>query len=194
MGFVFYPPSPRHVEIETARYLCSYLPDHVTAVGLFVNPTDQDIEAVLNELPLGMIQLHGNEPPERVQKIKDEFKLPVMKALPIVSKENLSKASTYDGIADWLLFDSPPFIPPVNGGEMGGLPGGNGIAFDWSILEGYSEQSPWMLAGGLTPQTVAEAMKLTNPYGVDVSSGVENIPGVKSIEKIRSFIQAVKEA
>ncbi|MCI5061032.1 MAG: phosphoribosylanthranilate isomerase [Alphaproteobacteria bacterium] len=184
VGFVFFSPSPRYVDIEKARYLCSYLPEHVTAVGLFVNPLDQDLEVVLNQVPLGMIQLHGDESSGRIEAVKERFNLPVIKALPIATKEDLSRASIYDGIADWLLFDAK--------GET--LPGGNGQNFDWSILKDYSGQSPWMLAGGLTPENVTQAIHQINPYGLDVSSGVESSSGVKDAQKIRSFIQAVKKA
>lgn len=184
IGLVFYPPSPRHVEIEVAKYLTSQVPDNVEIVGLFVNPNDQTLLEVLNDVPLSMIQLHGGERPERVREIKETFNLPVMKAVPIEHKEDLESITQYEDVADWLLFDA-------KGKE---LPGGNGIAFDWSILKDYSGSKPWMLAGGLTPDNVAEALKVLSSDAVDVSSGVESTPGQKDPHKIESFLKCVKRA
>lgn len=184
IGLVFYPPSPRHVEIAVAKYLTSQVPDGIEIVGLFVNPDNQTLQEVLNEVPLSMIQLHGDESPHRVNEIKTKFNIPVMKALPIETAEDLKAAKFYDDVTDWLLFDAK--------GEE--LPGGNGIAFDWTILADYKGIRPWFLAGGLTPNNVQEAIQITNTMAVDVSSGVESAPGVKNVKKIRSFISAVKQA
>lgn len=184
IGLVFYPPSPRHVEIEVAAYLAKQIPSPIQIVGLFVNPTDQDLEQVLNEVPLTMIQLHGDESPIRVQHIKEKFKLPVIKAVPIQNNDDVIKAKDYGGIADWLMFDAK--------GEE--LPGGNGIAFDWNILKDYQGKSPWFLAGGLTPDNVGEALSLLSPDAVDVSSGVESASSIKDINKIQAFLKAVKKA
>jgi phosphoribosylanthranilate isomerase len=184
IGFVFYPASPRHVEIEVAKYLCTQIPDHIEIVGLFVNPNDPTLQKVINEVPLTMIQLHGNERPSRVAEIKEHFKLPLIKAFSIENKNDLDKAFEYEGLIEWYLFDAK--------GEA--LPGGNGISFDWSILENYKSEIPWMLAGGLTPENVNEALKTTTPNAVDVSSGVESSAGVKDASKIRAFLKAVKQA
>lgn len=183
VGLVFYPPSPRHVEIEVASYLAHQIPDHVEIVGLFVNPNDQTLQEVLNAVPLSMIQLHGGERPERVAEIKKNFGLPVIKALSIENEDDLKKAQEYES-ADWLLFDA----------KGKALPGGNGIAFDWSVLSDYKSTIPWMLAGGLNPENVIEAIKITHAPAVDVSSGVESAAGEKDITKIQAFISAVKKA
>lgn len=184
IGLVFYPASPRHVEVEVAKYLASFTPDTIEIVGLFVNPSDEILSQVLKQVPLNMIQLHGNETAERVTEVKQKFNIPVMKALSIESADDLNNARQYDAVADWLLFDAK--------GED--LPGGNGETFDWNILEGYRGTKPWMLAGGLTPDNVRDAMQETGAYAVDVSSGVELSAGIKDETKIRSFIEAVKQA
>lgn len=185
IGFVFYEPSPRHLEIETAKYLTSQIPDYIQKVGLFVEPDDSYLTQVLNEVSLDMIQLHGKESPERVQEIKEKFSLPVMKAFPIEMAEDIEVSHAYKNNADWFLFDAK--------GEE--LPGGNGISFDWNILKDYQSDTPWMLAGGLTAENVAEALSITSPDAVDVSSGVEtSTAGEKDVNKIRSFILAAKKA
>ena len=184
VGLVFYPPSPRHVELETAKYLASFIPDHIEIVGLFVNPDNDLLAETLRNVPLTMIQLHGDEPPERVTEIKGKFNIPVMKALPIEKAEDLKAAKAYDQVADWLLFDAK--------GEN--LPGGNGISFDWNILADYRGRLPWFLAGGLSPENIAEAIKIAKPPAVDVSSGVESAAGIKDVDKIQAFISAVKQA
>lgn len=184
VGLVFYLPSPRHVEIEVAAYLANQVPGSVEVVGLFVDPDNKTLQQVLDSVPLTMIQLHGDETPERISDIKKTFNIPVMKALPVETSEDLKAAPAYDAVADWLLFDAK--------GEE--IPGGNGIAFDWAILKDYRGTKPWMLAGGLTPDNVAEAVKITGAHAVDVSSGVESAPGQKDPDKIRSFLKAVKKA
>lgn len=184
IGLVFYPPSPRHLELEVARYLANTIPETVTTVGLFVDPDDKTLETTLNVVPLNVIQLHGNETPERVAEIKDKFDLPVMKAISVSTKMDIESASSYEGIVDWMLFDAK--------GEI--LPGGNGIAFDWTLLSEYQGATPWMLAGGLTPDNVLEALSIASPDAVDVSSGVETAKGVKDVAKIHSFLKAVKQA
>lgn len=184
IGLVFYPPSPRHVEIEVAKYLASQIPDEIKIVGLFVNPDNQTLQEVLNEVPLSMIQLHGSETPERVQEIKENFNLPIIKALAIETPDDLEKTKEYERIVDWFLFDAKPTT----------LPGGNGEAFDWTIMKDFQSNTPWFLAGGLTPENVSKALKITNAPAVDVSSGVEGAPGLKDMQKIRSFISAVKQA
>jgi phosphoribosylanthranilate isomerase len=183
-GFVFYSPSPRNVDIEMAQYLAKQVPDHIGRVGLFVDPDDDLLAQVLNTVPLTMIQLHGDETPDRVGQIKRKFDIPVMKALPIENADSLGSIAAYEDPADWLLFDAK--------GEK--LPGGNGIAFDWSILKDYQGAKPWMLAGGLTPENVGDALSLLSPDAVDVSSGVESAPGEKDPVKIEAFLKAVKKA
>ncbi len=185
IGFVFYEPSPRHLEIETAKYLSSQVPDTVKTVGLFVNPDDDYLTQVLNEVPLDFIQLHGHETSERALKIKEKFKRPIIKSFPISSKKDLSAIKDFDGIANWLLFDAKPET----------LPGGNGKSFDWNILKDFKSKTPWMLAGGLNPDNVTSAIRILNPDAVDVSSGVETATqGKKDTNKIHSFILAAKKA
>ncbi len=188
IGLVFYPPSPRNIEPEVAQYLAGFIPKNVQIVGLFVNPTNQQIETTLYHVPDLIIQLHGDETADQIQKIKDKYNRPIIKSIPIETRTDLKKADEYQNIADWLLFDAK--------GEK--LPGGNGIVFDWSILSDYTRHTPFMLAGGITPENVQEAIKIVKPDAVDVSSGVESAPekknGVKDADKIRSFILAAKSA
>ena len=184
IGFVSYPPSPRHVELEVAQYLASFIPAHVQIVGLFVNPTNKSLQEFIQAVPLNMIQLHGDETPVRVTEIKERFGLPVMKAISIADKGDLEKVKNYTNHCDWLLFDAK--------GEA--LPGGNGVAFDWTILKDFECSIPWMLAGGLTSENVGEALSIVTPTAVDVSSGVESEKRVKDLDKITSFLDAVKRA
>lgn len=184
IGLVFYPPSPRHIEIAVAKYLTTQVPETTEIVGLFVNPNDQTLQEVLNEVPLSMIQLHGGERPSRVAEVKENFGLPVIKALSIDTADDLNKAANYNDVADWLLFDAKPDA----------LPGGNGEAFDWSLLKHYKSDTPWMLAGGLASDNVLHAIQETKAQAVDVSSGVESASGIKDAAKIEAFISAVKQA
>lgn len=185
IGLVFFRRSPRFLSIETAAELMSGIPRTVTSVGLFVDPTDSQIEKALKAMRLGMIQLHGKETPARVAVIRRKFNVPVMKALGVSARADVLAASEYHGAADWLLFDAKP-IPAAP------RPGGNAMAFDWPLMKAFNGSLPWMLAGGLTAKNVASAVKASGAGAVDVSSGVETSPGVKSPAKIRSFIKAVR--
>ncbi len=180
VGLVFHAPSPRHVEIEVATYLASYVPDSVKVVGLFVDPGDKMLTEILANVRLDMIQLHGNENPERVADIKAKFGKPVIKALSIASPEDVAGIAAYEAVADWVMLDSRG--------------GGTGKSFDWKLLDGATFTKPWMLAGGLTPGIVGGAIKRLKPTAVDVSSGVESARGIKDAEKIRAFIKAAKDA
>ena len=184
-GLVFYPRSPRHLSIPEGASLARSAPPHITTVGLFVDPDDEMLGHTLAAAPLGMIQLHGDESPKRVQEIRVRTGLPVMKALKIAAPEDLSVLPSYEAVADWILFDAK---------STGALPGGNGIAFDWQILKDLKLKKPWMLSGGLTAENVAVALASLQPTAVDVSSGVEDTPGVKSPDKIRAFVTASKTA
>lgn len=184
VGFVFYPPSPRALTPEAAAALAALVPSSIQRVGLFVDPQDGEIEAVLARVPLTMLQLHGGETPERLAAIRHRFGLPVMKAIGLAEPADLDAAAGYLTSADWLLFDAKP---PR---EAGALPGGNARAFDWAMLAGRSWPLPWMLSGGLTAETLAEAVRVTGARVVDVSSGVEDRPGVKNPERIRAFLEA----
>lgn len=178
IGLVYYPKSPRFVKSDAEKL---YEAADGRAVGLFVDPTDND----LYDSPFDMIQLHGEETPKRVRIIKEEFDCPVIKALRIGSPEDLAQIPLYEAVADWLLIDSKP--------SNASLPGGTGHQFDWNLLRNYSFTKPWMLAGGLSAKTVGEAIALLNPTAVDVSSGVEDAPGAKNPDKIKEFTQKVHD-
>lgn len=186
-GFVFFRRSPRYVTAEAAGVLVNVLPRSVTAVGLFVNPTDAELETVLSHARLGMIQLHGHETPERVDKVRLLSGLPVIKAVGVSTARDVLAAKAYEDHADWLLFDAKP---PKDATR----PGGNALAFDWTLLKTYAGKTPWMLAGGLTRANVAAAVKASGARAVDVSSGVEIAPGVKSPTKIRAFLKTALAA
>jgi phosphoribosylanthranilate isomerase len=183
VGFVTYPKSPRHISTETMRTLGTRVPKNVTRVGLFVDPDDVLLDEKLATGALDMLQLHGAETPERVAAIKQRIGKPVMKAIKVAATGDVEHGiKTYAGVADRLMFDAAEGI----------LPGGNAKAFDWTILSGRSVPVPWFLAGGLTPENVAEAVRVTGARAVDVSSGVEASRGVKSIDRIRAFLEQVK--
>lgn len=185
LGVVFFEKSPRHVSIDRAAEVLEFVPEEVLRVGLFVDPDDRFLDQAMNNLRLDLFQLHGKETPERVEAIRLEYGMPVIKALGVSSAADLDAAAAYAEVADWLLFDAKP---PVDADR----PGGNAAAFDWSLLKGRKFACPWILAGGLTPENVAEAIKLSGAKAVDVSSGVESAPGVKDAAKIEAFIKAVR--
>lgn len=188
LGFVFFPRSPRNVEPDRAAELVRRVPTGVRTVALLVDPDDTTLDRVLSTVPVDLIQVHGHETPERVAAIKARFATPVMKAFRIGTAADLDAAQAFDGVADRLLFDAQP--PKT----AGALPGGNGVSFDWTLLTGRSWNTPWMLSGGLTPDTVAEAIRATGARAVDVSSGVEDTPGHKDPARIRAFLKAVAAA
>lgn len=183
VGFVFFAKSPRNVRIAQARALALTVPEGVAKVALTVDATDAELEAILAEVPLDMVQLHGCETPERVAQVRARFGLPVMKAVGVAGATDLPKLTDYGRVADQLLVDAKA----PEGAE---LPGGNGLPFDWRLIAGRRWPVPWMLAGGLTPGNVAEAIRLTGARQVDVSSGVESAPGVKDAALIQAFIAA----
>ena len=185
LGFVFFPKSPRAVTPEVASDLAALVPVGVARVGLFVNPDDALLAQVLAIVPLDIIQLHGSETPERVAQVKEQFGLPVMKAVGISGPDDLGQLTDYGLVADMLLVDAKP-------PKDAALPGGNGLAFDWRLLVGRHWLRPWMLAGGLTPDNVAEAVRLTGAPVVDVSSGVESAPGIKDSQLIADFVAAAQ--
>ena len=185
VGFVFFPPSPRHVAIDTAKALALTLPTGVRSVGLFVDPTDAQLDAVTGRVQLDMIQLHGAETPQRVAEIKGKYALPIIKAIPVNDAEDITAARDYEDHVDWLLFDAKP---PAGSD----VPGGTGQSFDWALLKGLEFSKPWMLSGGLSADNVSDALSVLFPDAVDVSSGVESSRGEKDIEKISAFLAAVK--
>ncbi len=185
VGFVFYPRSPRAIAPPMAAELARLLPTGVRSVGLFVDPDDEFLEHVTGQVPLDLIQLHGGETPRRIAEIKGRYALPVMKAIRVGGPEDLTAAMEAAEVSDRLLFDAKP---PA---KVSALPGGNGIAFDWTILAGRSWPRPWMLSGGLTADNVAEAVRVTGATEVDVSSGVEDRPGHKDPALVRAFLSTV---
>ncbi|AQS48388.1 N-(5'-phosphoribosyl)anthranilate isomerase [Thioclava nitratireducens] len=186
VGFVFFPKSPRHLEIAEARELAQEVEPGIAKVGLVVNPSDELLTEITEAVPLDMIQLHGSETPERVSEIRAKFGLPVMKAVGVADAADLPKIADYEAVADQILLDAKP-------PKEAELPGGNGLSFDWRLIAGRKWEKPWMLAGGLTPENVAEAILLAGARQVDVSSGVESAPGVKDPEKIRAFVHAARQ-
>lgn len=186
LGFVFFPKSPRHVTLAEAAALAVEVPPGVAKVALVVDADDAALEALTATVPVDMIQLHGREDPARVREVRARWGLPVMKAVGIAGAGDLAKIDLYAGVADQLLIDAKP-------PEGADLPGGNGLAFDWRLLAGRRWPVPWMLAGGLTPGNVAEAVRLTGARQVDVSSGVESAPGVKDEGLVRAFVAAAQE-
>lgn len=185
LGFVFFERSPRAVTPAQAAALATDLPPGLARVGLFVNPDDDVLRDTLATAPLDIIQLHGAETPQRVAQVKALTGLPVMKAVGVAVPGDLDGLWDYGLVADMLLIDAK--APPG-----AALPGGNGLPFDWRLLSGRRILKPWLLAGGLTPDNVAEALRLTGASGVDVSSGVEATPGVKDPALIRAFCAAAR--
>jgi phosphoribosylanthranilate isomerase len=183
VGFVFYPPSPRSVTPEEAKPLASSVAPGITRVGVFVDPDDAMLAAVLAKVPLDMLQFHGSETPERLVAIKERFRLKIMKAIKVAGEIDLQAARDYFAIADWLMFDAKP---PK--GHHGALPGGNAVAFDWKLLRQRNWPLPWMLSGGLTVDNLSDAASISRAEIVDVSSGVERRPGEKDPDKIRAFL------
>jgi len=193
IGFVFYEKSPRNISPEQAAKLAAKIPATVTICGVFVDPTDEQLDSTLGHIPLDLIQLHGAESPRRVREIRKQFKRPVMKAIAVASSEDIGhedikSAKTYENAADMLLFDAKA---PAS--RPDGLPGGNGLPFDWHLMKSHHGSIPWMLSGGLDATNLAAAMAISGAVMVDVSSGVENKPGEKSITKINSFMAALRK-
>ncbi len=185
VGFVFFPKSPRHLELDAARTLALEVPEGIAKVALTVNATDAELDRLIDRVPLDMLQLHGHETPERVSDVKARFGLPVMKAVGVADEGDLPALVEYGQVADQILVDAKP-------PRDSDLPGGNGLIFDWRLIAGRRWPVPWMLAGGLTPENVAEAIRLTGAAQVDVSSGVERAPGVKGAAKILDFVAAAQ--
>ncbi len=183
VGFVFFPKSPRNVTIQQARDLAVDVPLGVAKVALTVNADNDLLDAITGAVPLDMIQLHGSESRERVTEVKARYGLPVMKVVGLSSADDLARIADYETVADQILVDA-------KAPKDADLPGGNGLSFDWRLLEGREWAVPWMLAGGLHAGNVAEAIARTGARQVDLSSGVESAPGVKDPAKIREFMQA----
>jgi phosphoribosylanthranilate isomerase len=184
-GLVFHPRSPRHLMPEAARSLAQRLRGRVRLVALVVDPRDEDVVHVMSTAVPDFLQLHGSESPARVSEIREKFGIPVIKVLPIAEPSDFASLPAYEEAADMLLFDAKP---PANADRAGG----HGVAFDWQLLRSRTISRPWFLAGGLSSENVSRAIAASNAPGVDVSSGVETAPGVKSPEMIQSFIAAAR--
>ena len=183
LGFVFYPRSPRALTIERAAELAQDVPADRTTVGVFVDPDDRLLDRVLTRAPLKALQLHGAESPERVGAIRAQTGRIVIKALQVADALDLASVADHAAVADLLLFDARPPRDP------GRLPGGNGLAFDWRLLQDLRVRCPWLLSGGLSAANLAAAVALCGARAVDVSSGVEARPGTKDPQKIRRFLE-----
>jgi phosphoribosylanthranilate isomerase len=187
VGFVFFPPSPRHLAFEAARVLGGRVQGRAGKVALTVDADDEMLRAVVEALAPDLLQLHGSESPARVAAVRAHFGLPVMKALPIAERNDLARIDLYKTVADGLIFDA-------RAPQDATRPGGLGQPFDWTLLKGIDPGIPFMLSGGLDAGNVAEALRITRAPGVDVSSGVERAPGEKDADKIRAFIHAARAA
>jgi phosphoribosylanthranilate isomerase len=187
VGFVFFAPSPRHVAFDTARALGQRVRGRAQKVALSVDADDAMLDAVVDALRPDLLQLHGKETPARLAALRQRFGLPVMKAIAVATKGDLAAVATYKSSADRLLFDA-------RAPREATRPGGLGKAFDWRLLENLDPGLPFMLSGGLDPDNVGDALRITRAPGVDVSSGVERAPGEKDPDKIRAFIRAARQA
>ncbi|WNV07482.1 phosphoribosylanthranilate isomerase [Tardiphaga sp. 709] len=185
VGFVFFPPSPRHVTLDVARALGKQAKGRAVKVALSVDADDADLENSIDALRPDILQLHGKESVARVRDIKQKFSLPVMKALAVETRADLAALPGYAAVCDRILFDAKP---PKDATRPGGL----GAVFDWHLLEGLDLKLPFMVSGGLTAANVAEALRITRAGGVDISSGVESAPGIKDPDMIRAFIRAAR--
>lgn len=185
-GFVFFPPSPRNLTPRDAAGLGERGQGRIKRVGLFVDADDALIGEAIAAAGLDVLQLHGEEGPERTAQVRARFGLPVWKALPVASAGDVGRAAAYRDAADLILFDAKT--------PKGALPGGMGLTFDWNLLAGDKGPLPWGLAGGLTPDNVAAAIRATGAPLVDTSSGVESAPGVKDAAKIAAFCSAARSA
>jgi phosphoribosylanthranilate isomerase len=187
-GFVYFPASPRHLELPRASSLRALLPPNLPAVSVLVDADDALIGNIISTVKPDYLQLHGKETPERVRVIKSKFPgIKLIKAVSVSASDDVARALGYDA-ADMLLFDArPPELP-------GMLPGGNGLSFDWQLLKNRQFPKPWMLSGGLNADNVAEAVRLSGAAAVDVSSSIESSPGVKDPDLIHAFINAARAA
>ncbi|HEY1745409.1 MAG TPA: phosphoribosylanthranilate isomerase [Xanthobacteraceae bacterium] len=186
VGFVFFPPSPRNISIDTARTFSTQVHGRAQKVALTVDADDALLDAIVRALQPDILQFHGKEQPDRIATVKKRFGLPVMKAIAIEERADVATAAVYAPLVDRLLFDA-------RAPRAATRPGGLGKPFDWRLLQGLNPGVPFMLSGGLNAANVAEAMGITSAPGVDVSSGVERAPGEKDIAKIRAFVRAARE-
>ena len=182
LGFVFFRASPRSICVDQAKYLMDSVPPGVLKVALTVNGSDELFEKIVKNTSVDLFQFHGKESPERITQIKTRFKLKIIKAIPISSESDVNASKVFESYADYLMFDAKP----IQGSSR---PGGNAHSFDWRLLKGFTCSIPWILAGGLSPKNLKNAVKTSGTSFVDVSSGVEISPGIKDPKKIKAFIQ-----
>ena len=182
-GFVFFPASPRNLTPKEAAELTKGVPEGVIRVGLTVDADNALLAEIASVAKVDMVQLHGAETPARTNEVRERFGLPVIKVLAVQGPDDLAAAKAYQGVADRLMFDAKP-------PEDASRPGGNARTFDWRMLKNQTFALPWLLAGGLTAENLTEAVKTSGAVAVDVSSGVEDAPGVKNVDKIRAFLAA----
>lgn len=185
MGLNFFPRSPRYVALDLARELALAAPVGLAKVALVVDADDAALDAIVDAMPLDMLQLHGHESPDRVAQVRARYGLPVMKVIGVADEGDLAPLLEFSLAADQIMIDAKPPKGAV-------LPGGNGVAFDWRLVAQRRWLRPWMLAGGLTPENVADAIRLTNARQVDVASGVEASPGVKDAARVSAFVAATR--
>ena len=183
-GLMFFEKSPRFVETELARQLSLHAGNKIKKVAVAVNPDTRFLDEIVEHVPLDFIQLHGEEPPERVKEIKLKYQLPVIKAIGISEAKDLKLVSIFSKVSDQLLIDAKPPKSSI-------LPGGNGLSFDWNLIKNIEFDCPWLLAGGLNSKNAANAIDLTGATQLDLSSGVEKSPGVKDDNKISSFMSSI---
>lgn len=183
-GFNFYPPSPRFIAAREVATLGARARGRIGRVGVFVDADDRFVAGMVATGALDVLQLHGDETPDRAAALRARFRLPVWKVLSVAGRSDVDRAAAYVGAADLILFDAKT--------PQGGLPGGMGLGFDWALLGGWNRALPWGVAGGLTPANVAAAVQATGAPLVDTSSGVETAPGVKDVDLIAAFCQAAR--
>ena len=179
LGFVFFKTSPRSVCVDHAKYLMDCVPPGVLKVALTVNGSDELFEKIVRNTSVDLFQFHGTESPERINEIKNRFKLKIIKAIPISSAPDLDASKVFEPYADYLMFDAKPILGSSR-------PGGNAHSFDWRLVNNFSCSIPWILAGGLSPTNLQKAVRTSGARFVDVSSGVEISPGIKDPEKIKT--------
>jgi len=183
-GFVFFKASPRNISPANAHALTSRVPDTIHKIGLVVDADDPWLDDIVKNSGVNGLQCHGSETPERIRHIKNRYGLPVIKALAVATADDLQHVDAYRDAADMILFDARP----PKGADR---PGGNALSFDWSILSGQQFSLPWLLAGGINAGNITEAVRQSRATMVDVSSGLETAPGVKSVDKIQEFLKIV---
>jgi phosphoribosylanthranilate isomerase len=185
-GLVFFAKSPRNLSLEQGKMLAERMRGRVRLAALVVDDSDAALAAIASQVKPDFFQLHGQETPDRAAQIRSRFGIPIIKAIPVSEAGDLAKTSAYDDVAEMFLFDA---VPAAGASR----PGGHGAAFDWRILGGRTFARPWFLAGGLNPENIARAIAVSGATMVDVSSGVESAPGVKSSDRIADFVAAAKQ-